>query len=216
MVEVCLALEAVLTHRVKAKVTTGASWFLPKSQEETPNIWPFLKKFLSKQELDRFYLLSNITSDLGRQRSWLSSCLNEHTLERHLRKMTNETETVLSFYHPDAFMADPERASVLPAVAAGLNSILFAINIDRKELNEVSKSSAKVEDIVAEDVRKLGGEEKRKSKGRVVSSAAQIVTLDGDEVRTESVRSRSRRNLEKKMLISQTEGKTRRAFSEHR
>ena len=45
------------------------------------------------------------------------------------------------FYEDWAFLRDQERSSVLPNVAAGLGTILFAIRIDNEELDDRSASS---------------------------------------------------------------------------
>jgi hypothetical protein len=47
---------------------------------------------MNKFDIERYEVLNNIKTDIGRQRSWLRSCLNEHCLERFIRAvLANET-----------------------------------------------------------------------------------------------------------------------------
>ncbi|XP_051037381.1 sorting nexin-29 isoform X2 [Phodopus roborovskii] len=50
---------------------------------------------------------------------------------------------------------DEERSSMLPTMAAGLNSILFAINIDNKDLNGQSKFAPTVSDLLKESTQNV-------------------------------------------------------------
>lgn len=49
--------------------------------------WFFVKEHLNRHELQRFYSLKNIWSELGRGRAWLRCALNEHSLERYLHML---------------------------------------------------------------------------------------------------------------------------------
>ena len=44
--------------------------------------WPFIIHFMNRFDIERYERLTNIKTDIGRQRSWLRSCLNEHCLEK--------------------------------------------------------------------------------------------------------------------------------------
>ena len=39
---------------------------------------------MNKFDVERFEMLANVKTDLGRQRAWIRSCLNEHCLERYV------------------------------------------------------------------------------------------------------------------------------------
>lgn len=52
-----------------------------------PVFWFYVKEVLSKHELQRFYALRHIASDVGRGRAWLRCALNEHSLERYLHML---------------------------------------------------------------------------------------------------------------------------------
>ena len=52
-----------------------------------PVFWYYVKEVLNKHELQRFYSLRHIASDVGRGRAWLRCALNEHSLERYLHML---------------------------------------------------------------------------------------------------------------------------------
>lgn len=49
--------------------------------------WFYVKEHLNRHELQRFYSLRHISSELGRGRAWLRCALNEHSLERYLHSL---------------------------------------------------------------------------------------------------------------------------------
>ena len=83
-------------------------------------------------------LLKSVTTDTGRGRAWIRSSLNEHSLERYIHHLISDTTNLSFSYESWAFLRDEERASMLPTMASGLSSILFAITIDNIVLNETS------------------------------------------------------------------------------
>ena len=85
--------------------------------------------------LCRYMLLKCINTDAGRGRAWIRSSLNEHSLERFMHLLVSDTNSLSIFYETWAFLRDEERSSVLPTIASGLASILFAITIDKATLN---------------------------------------------------------------------------------
>lgn len=94
---------------------------------------------MNKFDIERYELLNNIKSNTGRQRAWLRSCLNEHCLERFtIAVLANETLTT-QYYEEWSFLLDKTYNSTLPMLISGLESILFAINIDNPNLNIPSK-----------------------------------------------------------------------------
>ncbi|XP_026671043.1 sorting nexin-29 isoform X2 [Ceratina calcarata] len=101
--------------------------------------WPCIKEQLTWHEQERFSVLKKVHTDHGKGRAWLRAVLNERSLERHLHAILDPS--VLSpFYEDWAFLLDQEKSAVLPNVAAGLGSILFAIRIDNEELDNNLKS----------------------------------------------------------------------------
>ncbi|KAK3705190.1 hypothetical protein QZH41_013986, partial [Actinostola sp. cb2023] len=114
---------------------------ITKQQELEPDFYTFIKEHLSKNELVRFTGLHHINTDAGRGRAWLRSTLNEHTLERSIHNILGDKQLLRSYYEPDAFLLDEEKSSMLPMIAAGLSSILFALGIDKEDLNAVKQVS---------------------------------------------------------------------------
>ncbi|CAB3994188.1 sorting nexin-29 isoform X3 [Paramuricea clavata] len=100
--------------------------------------WQFVKEHLSATETRRFNSLQNVNTDAGRAHAWLRSTLNEQSLEKYLHSFLGNRQLLSAYYGQDALLMDEERSSMLPMMAAGLSSILFAINIDNAEFN-VSK-----------------------------------------------------------------------------
>ena len=80
-------------------------------------------------------LLKCINTDAGRGRAWIRSSLNEHSLERFMHLLVSDRNSLSIFYETWAFLRDEERSSMLPTIASGLASILFAITIDKATLN---------------------------------------------------------------------------------
>lgn len=98
--------------------------------------WPCIKDQLTWHEQERFDILRKVHTDYGRGRAWLRAVLNERSLERHLLAIINP-DTLSPFYEEWAFLLDQEKSSVLPNVAAGLGTILFAIRVDNEELDHL-------------------------------------------------------------------------------
>lgn len=98
--------------------------------------WPCIKDQLTWHEQERFDILGKVHTDYGRGRAWLRAVLNERSLERHLLAIINP-DTLSPFYEEWAFLLDQEKSSVLPNVAAGLGTILFAIRVDNEELDHI-------------------------------------------------------------------------------
>ena len=140
-------------------------------------------------------LLKHVKTDSGRARAWLRSSLNEHSLERYFHMMINDdSEKILQFYEPHAFIIDQERSSMLPQMAAGLNSILFAITIDNEVLNlpapsKLMENGPSDDDILAPRVKTstvvaaTSNEEKKKIGHRKKKSSSQVISFDDDEIK---------------------------------
>lgn len=64
--------------------------------------WFYVKEQLNRHELQRFYSLRHISSELGRGRAWLRCALNEHSLERYLHMLLADRprlgSAILHFY----------------------------------------------------------------------------------------------------------------------
>ncbi|XP_076063088.1 sorting nexin-29-like isoform X2 [Oratosquilla oratoria] len=148
----CKCLEDALSHGLKPRtsskglaairqvkdiVSSGLSLHLSlNSQQGTqPVLWWYVRELLTRHEYERFLLLKNVLTDEGRGKAWIRSLLNEHSLERYMHILVCDEKLLVQWYEPWALLRDQERAAMLPTLAAGLDSILFAINIDNHNLN---------------------------------------------------------------------------------
>ncbi|XP_053219986.1 sorting nexin-29 isoform X5 [Podarcis raffonei] len=177
----CAQFESVLQHGLKrtrglaltAAAIKQAAGFSSKAEME-PVFWYYVKEVLNKHELQRFYSLRNITTDVGRGRAWLRCALNEHSLERYFHMLLADKSRLSVFYEDWSFMMDEERSSMIPTMAAGLHSILFAINIDNKDLNGQSKCPPTVSDLLKESTQNVTSLLKESTQG--VSSLLREIT----------------------------------------
>uniref|UniRef100_A0A8C7UV28 Sorting nexin 29 n=1 Tax=Oncorhynchus mykiss TaxID=8022 RepID=A0A8C7UV28_ONCMY len=186
----CAQFEAVLQHGLRkskglaltAAAIKQAAGFTTKTEAEL-TFWLYVKEHLNRHELQRFYSLRHISSELGRGRAWLRCALNEHSLERYLHMLLADGIRLGTFYEDWAFILDEERASMLPTMAAGLNSILFAINIDNTDLNGVPRaggSSSSVSHLLKESTQGIGSLWKESTQGvstllREISTVTAVV-----------------------------------------
>ncbi|XP_041829834.1 sorting nexin-29 isoform X2 [Melanotaenia boesemani] len=184
----CAQFEAVLQHGLRksrglaltAAALKQAAGFSSKTEAEL-TFWFYVKEHLNRHELQRFYSLRHISSELGRGRAWLRCALNEHSLERYLHTLLADRPRLGTYYEDWAFILDEERASMLPTMAAGLNSILFAINIDNSDLNGgVTRGGSSVSHLLKESTQGIGSLWKESTQGvssllREISTATAVV-----------------------------------------
>lgn len=185
----CAQFEAVLQHGLRksrglaltAAALKQAAGFSSKSEGEL-TFWFYVKEHLNRHELQRFYSLHHISSELGRGRAWLRCALNEHSLERYLHALVADRTRLSTYYEDWGFILDEERASMLPTMAAGLNSILFAINIDNSDLNGgvTRGGGSSVSNLLKESTQGIGSLWKESTQGvssllREISTATAVV-----------------------------------------
>ncbi|KAG5336930.1 SNX29 protein, partial [Acromyrmex heyeri] len=140
--------------------------------------WPCIKDQLIWHEQERFSMLRKVHTDYGRGRAWLRAVLNERSLERHLHAIINPN-TLSPFYEEWAFLLDQEKSSVLPNVAAGLGTILFAIRTDNEELddlngrgidrNRYAQSEPIISTVIPESLPSEQEKRKKKVQTRIIS-----------------------------------------------
>ncbi|KZC06601.1 Sorting nexin-29, partial [Dufourea novaeangliae] len=148
--QLCHIFESIFSHGLRTNciekinsalrhvsdIVSGSSTKLCNASDAA--FWPCIKEQLTWHEQERFSILKRVHTDYGRGRAWLRAVLNERSLERHLHAII-DTSILSPFYEDWAFLLDQERSAVLPNVAAGLGSILFAIRIDNEELDNNSR-----------------------------------------------------------------------------
>ncbi|XP_054716261.1 sorting nexin-29-like [Uloborus diversus] len=197
----CAQFEAVLQHGIRKnnksfphlRHVTGMMKNLSILNGETDSVfWQLIRLVLNKHEYERYMLLKNIHSDTGRGRAWLRSALNENSLERYMHMILADNNQIKNFYEDWAFLMDEERSSMLPMMAAGLGSILFAISIDNPDLNAFRPSSTESSVDVKLPVNmelepkpvilKSSTNEITKKKKKKKRPASQIVSFDDDDL----------------------------------
>ncbi|KAM9772879.1 sorting nexin-29 isoform 2-T2 [Syngnathus typhle] len=185
----CAQFEAVLQHGLRksrglaltAAALKQAAGFSSKAEAEF-TFWFYVKEHLNRHELQRFYTLRHISTELGRGRAWMRCALNEHSLERYLHTLLADRLRLGTYYEDWAFILDEERASMLPTMAAGLNSILFAINIDNNDLNggPTKGGGSTMTHLLKESTQGIGSLWKESTQGvssllREISTATSVV-----------------------------------------
>ncbi|KFB37259.1 hypothetical protein ZHAS_00004479 [Anopheles sinensis] len=100
--------------------------------------WDFAFRHLTNHEKERFSSLRHVRNRRGRGRALLRAILNERALERYVLIWLGDEQLLSECYEPWAVLRDAEVQSLLPNMAAGLSTILFAIAIDLPELNVAS------------------------------------------------------------------------------
>jgi len=196
--QLCNALQNILQHRIATRgqdVLRNTLNILksPAGSSGTgggigaaPPFWTYVKTRLSKHEFERYMMLKQVSTDGGRGRAWLRSALNEHSLERFMHSLTSDTKAVSTFYTSGAFLLDHERSSMLPQIASGVGSILFAINIDNAALDtgltDAENESAEPEFVASSDLDEEEGRLQEVQPQRKKKVSRQVV-LFNDELR---------------------------------
>ncbi|XP_022917433.2 sorting nexin-29 isoform X1 [Onthophagus taurus] len=195
----CLTLESVLLHGLRNKplVVQQISTLKQVSDivsnslhlnNDNISFWPFVSKHLTKHENERYAILKQIWTDTGRGKAWIRSALNEKSLERYFQSLVNNKELLKIYYEDWALLYNEEQSSLLPNMAAGLGSILFAISIDKSEFNcgnameKMDKLKSMAEPIIDAPIPENTQKKKRKI-------PKQIISFDDDETTSLSLSS---------------------------
>ncbi|XP_068629393.1 sorting nexin-29-like isoform X2 [Battus philenor] len=103
------------------------------------SLWSYSCLHLTKHEKERFKILTNINSPLGYFRAFLRAALNERSLERYLQSWISHG--LLSEYYEEGAICRSAECNILPDMAAGLSTVLFALSMDRADLNESQQAN---------------------------------------------------------------------------
>ena len=144
-VALCAKLEQVLQHGLRRTAEPSLGLAVIKnvkdlvsnnfgSGDSDGGVWRVVWPLLTQHEYERFLSLPGLT-DLGRGRAWLRAALNEQSLERWVAGLEGDTARLAGLYEHWAFLRDPDRAALLPSIAAGLTSVRFALKLDPAHLN---------------------------------------------------------------------------------
>ncbi|XP_053625369.1 sorting nexin-29 [Plodia interpunctella] len=174
----CDKWERVLSHGIRTNLSNSTlQTLVTASLNFTFNIvnignslWSYACLHLTKHEKERFKILSNINTPLGYFRAFLRAALNERSLERYLQSWISHG-LLMEYYEDGALVRDPESSNLLPNMAAGLSSILFALSIDRAELNDSQHASQinKAEPVIPLPMPVRSSNVKRKPLRQVIS-----------------------------------------------
>ncbi|XP_045542843.1 sorting nexin-29 [Papilio machaon] len=142
IVQLCEKWEKILSHGIKTNLSNSTIQNLVSAGLNfTFNIinvgntlWSYCCLHLTKHEKERFKILSNINTPLGYFRAFIRAALNERSLERYLQSWISHG--LLSEYYEEDAMVRTREANLLPDIAAGLSTILFALSIDKAVLND--------------------------------------------------------------------------------
>ncbi|XP_035789316.1 sorting nexin-29-like [Anopheles albimanus] len=122
------------------------------SATDGPVFWDFAYRHLTNHERERFSTLRNVWSASGKGRALLRAILNERALERYVLMWLSDEQLLAEYYEPWALLRNAEVQHLLPNVAAGLGTILFAIAFDVPELN-VPHGGADARGVTSEERR---------------------------------------------------------------
>lgn len=135
IVRLCLAWERALGHGIKQQSSFVQNVTdLISGTTDQPNFWTFAYQHLTKHEKERFSTFRHIWTDRGKIMALLRAALNERSLQRYVLIWLSDLN-LKSFYEDWALMRDNEATNLLPSIAGGLDSILFAVTVDCPELN---------------------------------------------------------------------------------
>lgn len=148
VIRLCAMWETTFAHGLKSNASllrnvtdlvlssAGAIGTASQRDAEADTFWDFAFPNLTSHEKERFLSLRHVWSDRGKGRALIRAALNERSLERYILMWLN-APNLDKCYEKWALMQDAESANLLPSIAGGLSSILFAINVDSQELNVV-------------------------------------------------------------------------------
>ncbi|KAK9504687.1 hypothetical protein O3M35_010961 [Rhynocoris fuscipes] len=181
----CNCLEAVLSHGLKSiekknsAIKHVTELVLGAGSKYT--IWDVTQTLLTSHERERYEMLRQVWTDRGRARAWIRSAINERSLERYLSAYI-VSPALPNFYEDWAFVRNLEYAAILPNMSAGLSTILFALSIDRPELNHSSPDGLHGDAVKNEQIIEVPVPvpEKRKNDGKKNKKATKIISFGDD------------------------------------
>lgn len=125
----CAQLERVFCHGIK-----------PKKKPVEYTFWPMLSDLLESSEVARFSSLQNINTDSGKDRAWIRASLNEQLFQKYLKRIAEEADRIRPHYEDYAFLLDEEKCNMLGMLCVGLETTLFALDVDDASLNSPRSS----------------------------------------------------------------------------
>eukprot|EP00096_Caligus_rogercresseyi_P009413 TRINITY_DN3197_c0_g1_i2.p1 TRINITY_DN3197_c0_g1~~TRINITY_DN3197_c0_g1_i2.p1 ORF type:complete len:759 (+),score=252.56 TRINITY_DN3197_c0_g1_i2:190-2466(+) len=134
------AIEAIFIHGLKdslfGKLSLALGPLERSNASPEPCFWLYLLIFSHREEIDKVNSLSQISSDIGRCRSWLRIVINSGLLTSYLHSMSKDKASARSHYHSHAFIRDPEALDIASQLIKGLEIFTFDMAINSSILNK--------------------------------------------------------------------------------
>ncbi|KNC22825.1 hypothetical protein FF38_08060 [Lucilia cuprina] len=115
------------------------------------NFWDFCQNFLTAHEKDRFENLKQVWTKAGKGRAFIRAALNEHSLQRYLLTWLSEYQILMSYYTHWSVLLDDKMTKLLPELIKTLDPVLFALSVDKTELNVAVKTNSVQQSIAKEE-----------------------------------------------------------------
>ncbi|XP_076251587.1 sorting nexin-29 isoform X2 [Rhynchophorus ferrugineus] len=196
----CVCLEAIFLHGLRNKpqiqsnqvnsTLKQVSDIVAQSLhigQDSISFWPFIERHITNHEKERYGVLKHIWTNIGKCRAWIRSTLNEKSLERYFHTVLGDREILVEYYESWALLRDEDKNSMLPNMAAGLGSILFAISIDKPEFNSSVIPRAGFIGLPVEPIIEVPVPEnisKRREQKKKKKIARQFISFDEDMLST--------------------------------
>ncbi|XP_055681615.1 sorting nexin-29 [Lutzomyia longipalpis] len=149
VLKLCDSWEYALCHGLRTgSLLRNMSDLVSGVNQEPPVFWTFAYQHMTAHEKERFSSLRHVWTDRGKCRAFIRAALNERSLERYILMWLADSNLGVH-YEAWSLMRDEESSNLLPTLAAGLSSILFAITVDSPDLNVQSRREQKTEPIIA-------------------------------------------------------------------
>ncbi|XP_059618479.1 sorting nexin-29 [Phlebotomus argentipes] len=149
VLRLCDSWEYALCHGLRmGSLLKSVSDLMSGVNQEPPVFWAFAHQHMTTHERERFSSLRHVWTDRGKCRAFIRAALNERSLERYILMWLADSNLGLH-YESWALIRDEEASNLLPTLAAGLSSILFAITVDSPDVNMMARRELKVEPIIA-------------------------------------------------------------------
>ncbi|KAM7351443.1 uncharacterized protein ACRADG_004283 [Cochliomyia hominivorax] len=139
-------MQEIVTRTASTKTATSS---LTASSESS--FWEFCENFLTSHEKERFENLKQVWTKWGKGRAFIRSALNEHSLQRYLLTWLSEYQILRSYYTHWSVLMDDKMSKSLPDMIKGLDHVLFALSVDRTELNVAVKANSIQQTVVKEE-----------------------------------------------------------------
>ncbi|XP_075032504.1 pleckstrin homology domain-containing family M member 1 [Mixophyes fleayi] len=150
----CIALEAIFVHGLKAKFIKTQTEKRNKGRHVSlpqPAYWALLKAITHRNVIKQLESESYINTDVGRCRSWLRLALNECLMECYFITLQREKSRLLEYYQPFALMLDAEDCDVVLSYLQGLSSLTFSLSYKSSILNEWTASPLSLSGLWLDD-----------------------------------------------------------------